>query len=84
MATSGGQTTSWAEDTKKAANPYRQRLLLLLSKSGRQDSNLRPFDPQSNALPDCATARDFPDTAEDADTTEMQRRPLGAVFRLPS
>ena len=26
-------------------------------KSGRQDSNLRPFDPQSNALPDCATAR---------------------------
>jgi hypothetical protein len=25
--------------------------------SGRQDSNLRPFDPQSNALPDCATAR---------------------------
>jgi hypothetical protein len=29
----------------------------LLRKSGRQDSNLRPFDPQSNALPGCATAR---------------------------
>jgi Phage integrase family len=28
-----------------------------LSKSGRLDSNQRPFDPQSNALPDCATAR---------------------------
>ena len=28
-------------------------------KSGRLDSNQRPFDPQSNALPDCATARFF-------------------------
>ena len=27
------------------------------SKSGRLDSNQRPFDPQSNALPGCATAR---------------------------
>ena len=27
------------------------------TQSGRLDSNQRPFDPQSNALPDCATAR---------------------------
>ena len=25
--------------------------------SGRQDLNLRPLDPQSSALPDCATPR---------------------------
>ena len=30
-----------------------------LTKSGRLDLNQRPFDPQSNALPDCATARVF-------------------------
>ena len=29
----------------------------LLLWSERQDSNLRPFDPQSNALPSCATPR---------------------------
>ncbi len=28
--------------------------------SGRQDSNLRPLDPQSNALPGCATPRPRP------------------------
>ena len=27
--------------------------------SGRQDLNLRPLDPQSSALPDCATPRLF-------------------------
>jgi hypothetical protein len=27
--------------------------------SGRQDSNLRPLDPQSSALPGCATPRQF-------------------------
>jgi hypothetical protein len=28
--------------------------------SGRQDSNLRPLDPQSSALPSCATSRPRP------------------------
>jgi hypothetical protein len=28
--------------------------------SGRQDSNLRPLDPQSSALPSCATSRPHP------------------------
>ena len=30
----------------------------LWSRSGRRDSNPRPFDPQSNALPSCATSRE--------------------------
>ena len=28
-----------------------------MSKSGRQDLNLRPFAPKANALPACATPR---------------------------
>ncbi|SVB06636.1 uncharacterized protein METZ01_LOCUS159490, partial [marine metagenome] len=27
--------------------------------SGREDLNLRPLDPQSSTLPDCATSRYF-------------------------
>jgi hypothetical protein len=30
--------------------------------SGRQDLNLRPLDPQSSALPSCATSRPHPFT----------------------
>ena len=36
----------------------RRDLTELLNLSGRLDLNQRPFDPQSNALPDCATPRD--------------------------
>jgi hypothetical protein len=36
---------------------HRQRALYW---SGRQDSNLRPLDPQSSALPSCATSRPRP------------------------
>lgn len=42
----------------------------LASKSGRQDLNLRPFDPQSNALPGCATARDGRRAANSTATAE--------------
>ena len=36
---------------------YLNPLKLLYKWSGRQDLNLRPLDPQSSALPDCATPR---------------------------
>ena len=46
----------------KKSTPTRlldKRCLVSEKWSGRQDLNLRPLDPQSSALPNCATPRDF-------------------------
>src|SRR5256885_11181367 len=40
-------------------------LVRALSWSGRRDSNPRPLDPQSSALPSCATSRDRYSLAHD-------------------
>ncbi len=46
--------------------------------SGRRDSNPGPFDPQSNALPDCATPRsNFHKTIKISKTKGPSRRTSG-------
>ena len=49
-----GKRTSGRTDSTK--NLYAYDLYRKIW-SGRQDLNLRPLDPQSSALPDCATPR---------------------------
>ena len=41
----------------KTETPHRCEVSSLSRKSGWRDLNPRPFDPQSNALPNCATTR---------------------------
>ncbi len=41
----------------KTETPHRCEVSSLFRKSGWRDLNPRPFDPQSNALPNCATTR---------------------------
>jgi hypothetical protein len=48
-----GQTENTIK--KEATKIYRNLLILLWS--GREDLNLRPPEPHSGALPDCATSR---------------------------
>src|SRR5690606_1708965 len=45
--------------------------------SGRQDLNLRPLDPQSSALPSCATSRPPPAGARSAYRIANPPRPAG-------
>ena len=51
----GMNTASWPLPKRRSAGLGGPALRK--SWSGRQDSNLRPLDPQSSALPDCATPR---------------------------
>jgi hypothetical protein len=52
--------------------------------SGRQDLNLRPLDPQSSALPSCATSR-HPAYADQAATEPVDSiAPTTAVSRVAS
>lgn len=53
VARSSASRRNFTPAHKKAVTPCGATAF----QSGRQDSNLRPFDPQSNALPGCATAR---------------------------
>jgi hypothetical protein len=50
------QTQIQTDKPKNRANP---RGYLLYRWSGRQDLNLRPSDPKSDALPNCATPRNM-------------------------
>src|SRR5690606_41186135 len=48
-----------------------------ITPSGRQDLNLRPLDPQSSALPSCATSRPPPAGARSAYRIANPPRPAG-------
>ena len=50
-------TAAAPRPTPERRNPRRLGLGLRSEESGWRDLNPRPFDPQSNALPNCATAR---------------------------
>jgi hydroxymethylglutaryl-CoA lyase len=45
-------------DPEVIATTDKVRLIGIAFQSGRLDLNQRPFGPQPNALPDCATPRD--------------------------
>ena len=51
----------------------------LLRPSGRQDLNLRPLDPQSSALPSCATSRPRPRGAR-AQPSAAMRAPANLAY----
>src|SRR4051812_17695330 len=58
--------------------------------SGRQDLNLRPLDPQSSALPSCATSRSRrylrtgPPTLSHLGSTPHVRFPPASALRTPA
>ena len=70
-------TAGRAQARRQAAERREPRSREALSRSGRQDLNLRPPGPQPGALPDCATPRD------DGECTRLAVRPACEHLFVP-